>query len=152
MNFFNLTKRKYKSWLSEETSGLLKLGRAGAIVPSPARDVCLRKFATLLYAFPAEQVVICWQMAGIVPKPLVQDCEARQLHLELNEEETICQYDVPLEGHLLAKNFVEPPVDLPPSDELPDIYREFEEPPAEGSQPEDSSQPESQIFYSDNYL
>ena len=141
MNYFNLIKRKYKNWLSEETSPILKTGRLNAVIPSPARDICLRKFASMLYSFPPEQIVICWQMAKIIPKPAIQDQNARQLQAELEARETECHYDVPLEGHLLAQNFVDPPVDLPKTDDHQDIYREYtEDPPARSSQQEEASQ------------
>ena len=74
---------------------------------------------------------------------------SKRKNLSLHQRKEILQlikkpennYDVPLEGHLLAKNFVDPPVDLPETDDPQDIYREYtEDPPAGSSQQEEASQ------------
>jgi len=115
MNFFNLSKRNYKKWLNMETCGFLKTGRAGEAIDPPARSVCVRKFAHFLLDFNQEQLKICWQMAGLIDKPEIETQGQQGLIRELAKAAR--EQEDPVEGHLLAHNFLQLNLDETPDDD-----------------------------------
>ena len=98
---------------------IIETGRAGEAIDAPPRSVCVRKFARFLLDFNKQQLKICWQMAGLVDKPEIE-AQGQRDHIRELERAAREQED-PVEGHLLAHNFLALNLEEIPDDDQADV-------------------------------